>query len=103
MKTISIRLDEKTLKRSSKLAETENLERSDAIRQSIACGLDILSRKKAADKYSEGAFSLSEAANFANISIPEMMDVLANRGIKANYSMKDADDSLKNIGKLIKR
>lgn len=100
MKTISIRLDEKTLKKTGRIAETENLERSATVRQSICLGLEILSKKIAVEKYSEGKFSLSQAAEFAGTSVGEMIELLAQKGIKANYSLKDAEGSYKNIGLL---
>lgn len=97
MKTVSIRLDEKTLKRTGMIAKAENLERSDAIRQSIAAGLEMLSKKIATEKYRSGAFSLSQAADFAGISLGEMIDLLSQSGIKANYSLREAEESYGNV------
>jgi predicted HTH domain antitoxin len=103
MKNICIRLDEKTLKKTAELAAAENLERSATIRQAVAAGLDILSKKKAAENYAEGKYSLSQAAAFAGISTGEMMEFLAAKGIRANYALKEAEESYSNIGKLGKK
>ncbi|MFZ2455084.1 MAG: UPF0175 family protein [Candidatus Altiarchaeia archaeon] len=103
MKNICIRLDEKTLKKTGELAEAENLERSAAIRQAVAAGLDVLCKKKAAENYSEGKFSLSEAARFAGVSAGEMMEILSEKGIRANYALKEAQESYRNIGMLGKK
>ncbi len=100
MKTISIRLDEKTLKRTGELADFEHLERSTALRQSIAVGLDALCKKTAVEKYANGIFSLSEAARFANLSVGEMIDLLVRKGVKSNYSLEDVEESFGRIGKL---
>lgn len=100
MKTISIRLDEKTLKRTRELADFEHLKRSAALRQSIAVGLDALCKKIAVEKYANKIFSLSEAARFANVSAGEMIDLLVKKGVKSNYSIEDAEQSFKRIGKL---
>ncbi len=101
MKTISLRLDEKTLKKTREIADFEKLERSDALRQSIAVGLGVLSKRIAVEKYSSGSFSLSEAASFAGISAGEMVEFLAQKGIKANYSLKEAEESYNRIGKFL--
>lgn len=102
MKTVSLRLDKKTLKRTHQLAKIEHLDASTALRQSIGLGLDTLSKKYALELYANGIFSLSEAAAFADISVGEMMDMLVKAKVKANYTLEDAEDSLKNIGKLSK-
>jgi predicted HTH domain antitoxin len=67
------------------------------IRQTEAEGLDVLCKKKAAENYSEGKFSLSEAARFAGVSAGEMLDILAAKGIRANYTLKEAEESYRNI------
>jgi len=103
MKTVSIRLDEKTLKKTGMIAKAENLERSDAIRQSIAAGLELLSKRIAVEKYSAGVFSLSQAAEFAGVSAGEMMEVLAEKGVAANYSLKEAEESYGNAALLGKK
>ena len=103
MKTISLRLDEKTLEKTSEIAEAQNLERSDTLRQSISVGLEMLSEKIAVEKYAEGKFSLSEAASFAGISAGEMIGLLAEKGIKANYTLKEAEESYNRIGKFLER
>ena len=100
MKTISIRLDEKTLKRTKKLADLEHLERSATIRKSISVGLDALCKKIAVEKYASGEFSLSEASKFADVSVAEMIDILVNKNVKANYSLDDVEESFERIGKL---
>jgi predicted HTH domain antitoxin len=102
MKTVSIRLKEKTLKKTSRLASIEKLDTSTTLRQSIEYGLDILGKKYAVEMYAKRAFSLSQAAKFAGISVGEMMDLLVKSGVKANYSMEDAKESFDNIGKLSK-
>ncbi len=51
----------------------------------------------AVEKYSAGIFSLSQAAEFAGVSVGEMMEVLAENGIKANYSLREAEESYGNI------
>jgi predicted HTH domain antitoxin len=101
MKTISLRLDEKTLKKTGEIAESEKLERSDALRQSIALGLEIISKRIAIEKYASGAYSLSDAASFAGISAGEMMESLAQKGINANYTLKEAEESYNRIGKFL--
>lgn len=103
MKTISIRLDEKTMKRTRELADFEHLERSAALRQSIAVGLDVLCKKIAVEKYANRTFSISEAARFANVSVAEMIDLLVEKGVKSNYSLEDVEESFERIGKLTNR
>lgn len=65
--------------------------------------MDFLCKKKASENYSEGKFFLSEAARFAGVSAGEMMEILAAKGIKANYSLKEAEESYRNIEMLGKK
>jgi predicted HTH domain antitoxin len=66
-------------------------------------GLEMLSRKVAVEKYGSGLFSLSQAAEFAGVSVGEMIEVLAEKGIRANYSLRGAEESYGNVGMLGKK
>ncbi|MBN2251540.1 MAG: UPF0175 family protein [Candidatus Altiarchaeota archaeon] len=57
----------------------------------------------AVEKYSAGSFSLSQAAKFAGVSAGEMIEILSGKGIKANYSLKEAGESYGNVRMLCKR
>jgi len=103
MKTVSLRLDEKILRKTSDIAEKENLDTSTMLRQSIVVGLDILAKKQAVEMYAKKLFSLSEAARFADVSPGEMVDILVSSGIKANYSLEEIEESFKSIGKLSRK
>jgi len=103
MKTVLLRLDEKMLKRTEELAAIGYIERSSALRQSIAAGLDILCKKFAIEFYKKGRFSLSESAKFADISAGEMMDLPVREGVKANYGSDDANNSFEGVGEIFSK
>jgi predicted HTH domain antitoxin len=65
--------------------------------------MKTLSEKIAVEKYAVGKFSLSEAASFAGVSAGEMMELLAQKGIKANYTLKEAEESYNRIGKFLEK
>ena len=46
------------------------------------------------ERYRQGKASLSKAAELAGVSVSEMMDLLAARGIPADLSVEDYRESL---------
>ena len=96
MSTIkTIRLPEDLARAILHRARLENVDESTAIRQLLAIGV----KDYAVKLYREGKTSLTEAANLANITVREMIDLLLDHGVKGNIR---ADQQKKAIDFVIK-
>ena len=95
LKQISMRLPEKTYMLIEKLSKLEKAEKSSILREAIQKGLDKMKKELAVQLYRENELSISESANLAEISIPEMMDSLAEHGIKSKLTLDDFEQGRK--------
>ncbi len=74
----------------------EDVDESTAIRQLIRLGVIWY----AVNLYKIGKITLSEAAELSNVSLRKMLDILEERGVKGNVTMKQqirALDYAKNL------
>jgi predicted HTH domain antitoxin len=92
-KTMSIRMDDESYKFLSRLARDEDADLSKAVRDVVHRGRVML----AIERYRAGRTSLGRAAEFAGVSIGDMMATLAEYGVKANLQKEDYLDSLANL------
>jgi hypothetical protein len=92
----TIRLPEDLVRAILHRARLENVDESTAIRQLLALGV----KGYAVKLYREGKVSLAEAANLANISLREMIDVLLDHGVKGNIRADQQEKAIKFITKL---
>jgi len=81
------------------LAKKEGLQKAKAIRLIFDAGRTTV----AANLYKEKKLSLEKAAKTAGLGISEFMDELAKRGINANVSLEDFEESLKTVKALAKK
>ena len=102
MKSVSIRLKEDFMKEARKLAELEMVDESVIIREALEKGMAEVKLETALELFSKGKVSTSEAAEIAGLSIGEMMDEIAKRGLRPNITKEDIKDSLKIALKAIK-
>jgi len=79
-KVKTIRLPEDLARAIVHRARLENVDESTAIRQLITIGV----KEYAVKLYREGKMSLTEAANLANVTVREMIDLLLDRGVRGN-------------------
>ena len=91
---IGIRLEEDFLKKIEIVSKEEVSDRSSVIRKLLHIGYKNFIISKAADKYREGKFTLSEAANQAEITLWEMETYLVEHGFKSEYSQEDLNEEL---------
>ncbi len=68
---------------------------SKSIRQPVSSGRLIY----AIDSYKKRQAPLGKTAELAGVSISEMMDILAEFGVKSNVEMEDYLEGLKNLRK----
>ena len=97
---IGIRLDEMTLRKIDSLTEEEESDRSTIIRKLISKGYKEIAKEKAAEAYTKGRITLSEAARRANLSLWDMESYLVGRGFKSQYSVEDLMEEAANLAKI---
>ncbi len=102
MKNISIRLDEAFVKEADRLAKIESVDKSTILREALEKGLEEVGLDIAIEMFVKEKVSTTEAANIANISVGEMMEELAKRGIKQDIKIDDLIGSLEKALKTIK-
>lgn len=86
-----MRLPEKMYKMIEKLSKLEKAEKSSVLREAIQKGLDRMKKDLAVQLYRDNELSISEAANLAETSVPEIMDLLVKHGIKSKITLQDLE------------
>jgi len=103
VKNLQIRKDEHVLEEIDELAADLRLLRSDVARRAVDEGLRRLRMERALEKYLHGKFSLGGAAAYAGVSIYEMVDEAAKRGIPYfRYSPEELERDAKRASKWLK-
>jgi len=103
LKTISTRMDNESLEYINKLTKTFNLHRSTALRLIFKKGLEIDKQERALEMYIKGKLSLGKAAEFADMHIGDFLELMGEKGVNSNLTLKDFKDSLKNLDKIWKK
>jgi predicted transcriptional regulator len=82
---MSVRLDSKTLRRLRELSNRENKEMSTVARELIAQGLELVTLRE----YREGKLSLGSVAKRLDVSLSEVIDLLAELGVRSPIEYDD--------------
>lgn len=93
---MSIRLPEEDLRLVDEMARDEDMEKSTAVRELIRFGRIYL----AITKYREGKISLARAAEIADMSLSNLMDLLSSLAIENNITKEDYLEGLENLRKV---
>lgn len=91
---IGVRLPKELLKVIQKLSKEELEDRSTIIRKLVMAGYKDFIKKKAADNYTKGKITISEAAHQAELTIWEMEKYLIEQGYVSAYSIEDFEKEL---------
>lgn len=81
MQSVQIRLDRAELKELEGLQKEFKRSRSEVTRRALAEGLKVLKMQLALDRYAREEITLVRAAQYAGVSISQMADAAAARGI----------------------
>ena len=92
----TVRLPEELLRAVRKRAKLEGLDESTAIRQLI----DQVVKDYCVKLYHGGKVTLSEAAEFANVSVREMLDILFDHGVRGNVRLDQQRKSVELVSRL---
>ena len=94
-RTMSIRMDEENYDFLNKLSREERGDMSKAVRQLIDKGRKML----AVERYKEGNASLGLAAELADLTLGEIINTLAEYGVRSNLETEDYLKGLENLRK----
>lgn len=89
MKTVQVQIPIKILKPLEEMQRLNGWSKVSLIEQAMSFGVKRLALDTAVDLYAEGKIDLSRAASLANLSVGEMMEVLARRGVGSQLSEED--------------
>jgi predicted HTH domain antitoxin len=95
-KTMSIRMDKDNFDFLNKLSKEESGDVSKAVRDLVNKGRLML----AVERYKKGQASLGRAAELAGLTLSEMMNTLAEYGVKSNLETEDYLKGLENLRKV---
>lgn len=90
---MTIRLPEEDIKIVEQISFGEKMDKSKTIRELLELGKIYF----AILKYKDGKISMGKAAEIANLSLSEMIDLLASLGIKSSLDILDYKEGLDNI------
>ena len=94
-RTMSIRMDEENYDFLNKLSREERGDMSKAMRQLIDKGRIML----AVERYKEGNASLGLAAELADLTLGEMINTLAEYGVRSDLESENYLKGLENLRK----
>ncbi len=88
-KIISIRPTEEIERKLERLIRIEKTERSALVRRILNIGLEEELKKHAIELFRDKKVSLAKAAEIADISVREMMDLIKEKGISLHISIEE--------------
>ena len=95
--TITTRVSEEIEKEIRSISEREQLDRSTVVRRLLMEGIKDWKIKYALEEYSEGRVTIWKAARMADVSLRQMLDIAAKKGIPFQYTMKDLREDFRGI------
>ena len=92
-KTMSIRMDRENYEFLISLSKLGKSDLSKAVRELVYRGRLML----AVERYKKGEVSLGKASELAGVPVGQMINILADYGIKANLDREDYRKGLENL------
>lgn len=92
---ISLRLPAETFEELEKIAREESKDKSRLMRELLALGIKEKKLEKAIQLYKEGKVTLWKAARVAGISLWQMMEVMREHRVEAQYGLRELEEDLK--------
>jgi predicted HTH domain antitoxin len=84
---ISLRLEKQSINDIKEISNIEKLEKSVIYRQAIKKGLKEIKKELALRLFAEEEYTLSQAADFADMYLGDFMELLSKRGISQDVSL----------------
>lgn len=95
--TITTRVSNDIEKEIKSIAERERLDKSAVVRRLLIEGIKDWKIKYALEQYSEGRITIWRAARMADISLRQMLDIAAKKGIPFQYTIEDLREDFRDI------
>lgn len=96
-KLTTIRLSIELDKELERLARLKDTDKSKLIRDLIILGIKEKKIQEALYMYSKGKISMAKAARLADLSLWEMMEIIAERKISMPYGIRELEEDLKGL------
>ena len=87
--SITTRVSEDIEKEIRSISDREQLDRSTVVRRLLVEGIKDWKIKYALEQYSDGKITIWRAARMAGVSLRQMLDIAAKKGIPFQYTMED--------------
>jgi len=87
------------MKKLEYLEEIEKIDRSTLLRRLFSMGIKEYLTEIALNTYLKGEVSAWKAAELADLTLYEFIDLLKIRRIPAQYALEDLEEDLRNVGK----
>lgn len=94
MEALSIKLPEDIVRAIQEIEETEQIDRATAVRKLLVKAIEKWKEERAIQLYRDGKVTLWRAASLTNLSLREMMKLVAEKGIEMQYTEKDLEEDI---------
>lgn len=99
MKVLTTRVEEKEEKDVEEIRKAEKAERSEVIRRLLARGVKDWKTKNALERLKNRETSIAKAAEIAQVSYADMLDLMEKENIDIGYSIIDLEKDIKKLKK----
>ncbi len=96
---VSARLPREKAKLVEEIAREEKVDKSTILERALDHYTHEWKLQKAVESYREGSVTISRAAEIAEGSIWEMIDILAQKKVTLQYDIDDLEEDLKALGR----
>jgi len=95
--TITTRVSDEIEEEIRSISKIEQLDRSTVVRRLLVEGIKDWKIKYALEQYSEGKITIWKAARMADVSLRQMLDIAAKKGIPFQYTLEDLREDFRGI------
>lgn len=97
LKVVTVRVPEKCFRDLEQIEKEEKAERAQVVRKLLAAAIKQWKLKKASQLLADHKVTLRKAAEMAEVSYLEMLDLAADTGIDIGYSLSELERDLERI------
>ncbi len=95
--TITTRVSDEIAEEIKKISEIEKLDKSAVIRRLLVDAIKEWKIEHALNQYKDGKITIWKAARIAGLSLREMLDLAAKKGIPFQYKLEDLREDFEAI------
>ncbi len=96
-KILTTRLPEKFVKNLKKISEVEEVDTSTTVRKLLSSAIAEWKKNYAVEQYKKGEFSFGQLAEFAEISVWDVPELLKQKKVPLNYDEEELAKDIKLI------